>query len=93
MKKDQQLPTVFEVAEILVTEQDQGAILPRFLSYLISTLDVADTGILLLHDETDGQLVASAAQGYDFDTSHLTVYMQRRVSNESRLVGHWSNAF
>ena len=66
VEKEQQLPAVFEVAEILVTEQDLEAMLPRFLSYLIATLDAADTGALLLYDEPDGQLVVSAAQGYDF---------------------------
>ncbi|MBE9506525.1 MAG: GAF domain-containing protein [Chloroflexi bacterium] len=66
--RDQQLSTIFEVARILVTEQDLEAMLPKFLSCLIATLEAADTGMLLLYNEPDGQLTVSGAQGYDFTT-------------------------
>jgi signal transduction histidine kinase len=66
--KDQQLSAIFEVARILATEQDLESMLPQFLPRLIATLEAADTGILLLYDESDGQLNVSEAQGYDFAT-------------------------
>ncbi|MBN1979430.1 MAG: GAF domain-containing protein [Anaerolineae bacterium] len=42
--------------------------LSQFLSRLIATLEVADTGILLLYDESTELLAVSEAQGYDFAT-------------------------
>ena len=65
---DQRLSTIFEVAKILATELDLEAMLPRFLSCLIETFEVVDTGILLLHDPSNGQLTVKGAQGYDFAT-------------------------
>jgi signal transduction histidine kinase len=66
--RDQRLSPIFEIAKILATEPDLEAMLPRFLSGLIETLEAADTGILLLHDPSDGQLTVKGAQGYDFAT-------------------------
>ena len=66
--RDQRLSPIFEIARILATEQDLEAMLPKFLSGLIETLGAVDTGILLLHDPSDGQLTVKGAQGYDFAT-------------------------
>jgi signal transduction histidine kinase len=66
--RDHGLAPIFEIAKILATEQDLEAMLPKFLSSLIETLEAADTGILLLHDLADGQLTVKGAQGYDFAT-------------------------
>jgi signal transduction histidine kinase len=66
--RDQGLAPIFEIAKILATEQDLEAMLPKFLSSLIETVEAADTGILLLHDPADGQLTVKGAQGYDFGT-------------------------
>jgi signal transduction histidine kinase len=64
----QRLASIFEIARILATEQDLEAMLPKFLSCLIETLEAADTGVLLLHDPSDGRLTVRGAQGYDFTT-------------------------
>ncbi len=66
--KDQRLLTIFEIAKIPATERDLEAMLPKFLSCLIETLDAAEAGILLLHDPSDGRLTVRAAQGYDLTT-------------------------
>jgi signal transduction histidine kinase len=66
--KNQRLSTIFEVAKILATQQDLETMLSEFLSCLIETLEVADVGILLLHDPFDGRLVVRTAQGYDLST-------------------------
>ena len=66
--KDQHLSTIFEIAKILATQQTLEAMLPELLSCLIQTLGVADAGVLLLHDPSDGRLVVRAAQGYDLDS-------------------------
>lgn len=63
--QDQWLPTIFELAKILVSEDEQQTMLARFLSGLIDRLDVADVGSLWLYRPTDGRLVAVSGQGYD----------------------------
>jgi len=55
----------FEIAKILVTEQNLEAMLPRFLSCLIDELEPADAGSVWLHDPLDDHLTVRGAQGYD----------------------------
>jgi len=55
----------FEIAKILVTEQNLEAMLPRFLSCLIDELEPADAGSVWLHDPLDDRLTVKGAQGYD----------------------------
>lgn len=63
--KDRMLSIVFEIAKTLATEQDLEAIVTRVLSSIIEIAGVADAGIVLLYDSSDGWLKVEAAQGYD----------------------------
>lgn len=72
--KDQQLSVIFEIARILAAEQDVDAMLTRFLSCVIDTLEKVHAGVLLLYDPSDERLAVRAAQGYD-----LTNLMQIRL--------------
>ncbi|MCL7454333.1 MAG: ATP-binding protein [Anaerolineae bacterium] len=63
--QDQRLLAVFELARILVSEDDQQTLLTQFLSGLISRLEAADAGSLWLYDAASDRLVAASAQGYD----------------------------
>jgi signal transduction histidine kinase len=63
--QDQRYLTIFELAKILVSEDEQEPMLARFLSGLIDRLDAADAGSLWLHHAADDRLVAASAQGYD----------------------------
>jgi signal transduction histidine kinase len=63
--QDQRLSTIFEIAKILAVQQDLDTMLSDFLSCLISTLEAADAGVLMLHDPSDEKLVVRAAYGYD----------------------------
>jgi signal transduction histidine kinase len=65
MRQDQRLRAVFELARILVSEDDQQTLLTQFLSGLISRLEAADAGSLWLYDADADRLVAASAQGYD----------------------------
>lgn len=65
---DQQLLTIFELAKILVTEDDPETMLSRCLSSLIDRLDAADAGSLWLYHAPDDRLVAVGGQGYDLDS-------------------------
>ena len=86
--RDQRLAPIFEIAKILATEQDLEAMLPRFLSSLIETLEAADTGILLLHDPADGQLTVKGAQGYDFATlSQIRLALGEAMSGRALQTG------
>jgi signal transduction histidine kinase len=69
--EDQRLLVIFEIAKILATQHDLEAMLSRFLSCLIESLEAAETGILLLLEPDSGQLVVRDAQGYRFDTLRL----------------------
>lgn len=66
--RDQRLSAVFEIARVLVTEDDQQAMLSRLLSSLITRLDAADAGSLWLYDPYDQRLRAVSGLGYDLDT-------------------------
>jgi signal transduction histidine kinase len=57
---------MFEIAKILATQHNLDAILPRFLSCLIDTLEAAETGIFLLYDQANDRLTVKDARGYDF---------------------------
>jgi len=63
--QEQRLLAIFELAKILVSEDDLHVMLARFLSDLIDRLDAADAGSLWLHDSGQDRLVAVSAQGYD----------------------------
>jgi signal transduction histidine kinase len=64
-QQDQRLLTLFEIAKILVTKRELGAMLEELLACLIETLETADAGVLLLYDPSDGRLAVRAAHGYD----------------------------
>lgn len=64
---DQRLVTIFEIAKVLVTQQDVDAMLPEVLARLIQTLEVADAGILFVYDADEDRLKVKAAHGYDLD--------------------------
>ena len=66
--QDRRLLATFELAKILVSEDDRHVMLARFLSDLIDRLDAADVGSLWLHDAGQDRLVAVSAQGYDLAT-------------------------
>jgi signal transduction histidine kinase len=64
--RDQQLLTIFELAKILVAEEEeQETMLSRFLSSLIERLDAADAGSLWLYSATEDRLAAVSGQGYN----------------------------
>jgi signal transduction histidine kinase len=64
-RQDQRLLAIFELAKILVSEEDQPTILTRFLTGLIDHLEAADAGSLWLYHPADDVLLAAGAQGYD----------------------------
>jgi signal transduction histidine kinase len=66
-RRDQRLSAMFEIARILATQHDLEAMLSRFLSCLVDTLESCETGILLLYDPANDCLVVRDAQGYSFD--------------------------
>ena len=63
--QDSRLQVTFEIAKILVSEDDLEAMVAQMLSALIRTMDAADAGSVWLHDPEDNRLVARGAQGYD----------------------------
>ena len=63
-RQDQRLLMIFDLAKILVAEDDQETMLSRFLSRLIASLDAADAGSLWLYDAAEDRLAAAGAQGY-----------------------------
>jgi signal transduction histidine kinase len=65
LRQERRLLAIFELAKILVSEDDQQAILTRFLAGLIDHLDAADAGSLWLYHPADDVLLAASAQGYD----------------------------
>ena len=56
VEQDQRLLTISEIAKISVTEHSTEAMLQKLLACLIETLEVADTGVLLLHDPDEDLL-------------------------------------
>jgi signal transduction histidine kinase len=65
LRQDQRLLAIFELAKILVSEDDQQTMLANFLAGLIDHLDAADAGSLWLYHPADDVLRAAGAQGYD----------------------------
>ena len=63
--QDQKLSTIFEIAKILVMQQDLETMLSESLSCLVEVLEAAESGLMLLYDPSDERLAVSAAQGYD----------------------------
>jgi len=63
-RQDQRLLMIFELAKILVAEDDHETMLSQFLSHLIASLDAADAGSLWLYDAAEDRLAAADAQGY-----------------------------
>jgi len=63
--KDQRLSSIFGMAKILVMQQDLETMLSESLACLVETLEVVESGIMLLYDPSDERLVVRAAQGYD----------------------------
>jgi signal transduction histidine kinase len=64
LDQPQRLLAIFELARILVSEDDQQAMFTRFLSGLIDWLDAADAGGLWLYRAAEDRLVAVSAEGY-----------------------------
>jgi signal transduction histidine kinase len=56
---------IIEIAKVLVTEQHPQSMLPQLMSRLITALEVADAGLLLLYDAGENRLKVGAAHGYD----------------------------
>jgi signal transduction histidine kinase len=67
-ERDQRLSAIFEIAKIVVTEQELDRMLPRLLLCLTETLEAAETGILEIYDPLEGCLIVHSALGYDLDT-------------------------
>ncbi|MFC2030644.1 ATP-binding protein [Chloroflexota bacterium] len=67
-RQDQRLLMIFDLAKILVAEDDQVTMLSRFLSRLIASLDAADAGSLWLYDATEDRLAAVGALGYELES-------------------------
>ncbi len=65
---EERLQAMFEIAKTLATGNELEAMLPSFLSCLISTLHEAEVGLLLLFDPSEGKLVIKAAHGYSLPT-------------------------
>ncbi len=63
--KGQRLSTIFEIAKILVMQQDLETVLSESLSSLVETLETIESGFMLLYDPSDERLAVRAAQGYD----------------------------
>ena len=61
-RQDQRLLMIFDLAKILVAEDDQETMLSRFLSRLIASLDAADAGSLWLYDAAEDRLAAAGAR-------------------------------
>jgi signal transduction histidine kinase len=66
LRQHQRLLAIFELAKILVTEDNQQVMLARFLSGLIDWFDAADAGGLWLYDAADDRLAAVSSQGFDW---------------------------
>jgi signal transduction histidine kinase len=80
--REQRLSAMFEIATILAMQHDLEAMLSRFLSCLIDTLEAAETGILLLYDAAGDRLTVRDAQGYD-----LSILSQIQVSPGEAMSG------
>lgn len=63
--QDSRLQIAFEIAKVLVAENNLETMLSHLLPALIETMDAADAGSVWLYDPSDGRLVARGAQGYD----------------------------
>ncbi len=80
--QDERLRTIFALAKVLVSADDQETMLAQFLSGLINSLDAADAGSLWLYHAPDDCLVAVSARGYD-----LTKLRQLRLSPGEAIAG------
>jgi len=67
LAEEPRLLVVLEIAKILATQCDMETMLSRLLSCLIDTWEVAEAGLLLLRDPTDGKLIVRAAREYDLE--------------------------
>lgn len=86
---DQRLQTMFEIARILATEHDPEVTAPRLLAVLISRLQAADAGMLVLYDVAEGCLVVKAAQGYDAEVlQRLRLAPGESITGRAFLTGH-----
>ncbi len=63
--------TLLEVARALVTTSEIDQMLPTILEHLITILEPADSGSLLLYDQESGELFYVAAVGLDFEPLKL----------------------
>jgi signal transduction histidine kinase len=80
--QDQRLLAIFELAKILVAEDQQEPMLARFLAGLIDRLEPADVGSLWLYDAAQDRLVSVSAQGYD-----LGILDQMRLAPGEAIAG------
>jgi signal transduction histidine kinase len=85
---DQRMLTMYEIAKILATEHDVERMAPRLLACLMNMQEIADTGVLLLYDETEAHLRVEAAHGCDPEALRgLRVSPEELMSNEALRAG------
>lgn len=65
--QESRFQVIFEIAKILVAEDDLETMLSQLLAALIRTMDAADAGSVWLYDPSDNLLVARGAVGYHLD--------------------------
>jgi signal transduction histidine kinase len=62
--RESQFLTLFEIATILASERELGAMMNKFLASLVQTLKTASYGVLLLYDPRNDVLEPWASHGY-----------------------------
>jgi signal transduction histidine kinase len=88
VRNDQRMQTMYEIARILATEHDVERMAPRLLACLMNMQEIADTGVLLLYDETEALLKVEAAQGCDLeDLRDLIVSPDELITEDALLAG------
>jgi signal transduction histidine kinase len=88
VRNDQRMLTMYEIAKILATEHDVERMSPRLLACLMNMQEIADTGILLLYDETEALLKVEAAQGCDVeDLRDLLVLPDELIAEDALRAG------
>ena len=88
VRNDQRMLTMYEIAKILATEHDVERMAPRLLACLMNMQEIADTGVLLLYDQTETHLKVEAAQGCDLEALRdLRVSPEELMNDEALQTG------
>jgi signal transduction histidine kinase len=88
VRNDQRMLTMYEIAKILATEHDVERMAPRLLACLMNMQEIADTGVLLLYDQTEAHLKVEAAQGCDLEALRdLHVLPEELMTDEALRTG------